>query len=261
MLKVNVIKLKNGAHMNIASTSPLRKQEGMGHVIVAVVILVVLAVIGFAGYRVVGSHNKKASTTTTKTTTSSESQASTSGCEATYHDANLCKFAVHASLDKVAYKATITGTDADGTASTMTLLSDGKGNTSLSGTGNGASFDSIQLGGKSYIKNGDVWYEYPAGDTSTPTEANPAANMNLVLGAGVTYKPLGKESCDGKTCFKYQVTEAATPNATQFAWFDDSSYMLRKWKYTDPSSGSMEMIITYQSVNITKPSPVQSLTQ
>ncbi|HSX31408.1 MAG TPA: hypothetical protein VLE99_05825 [Candidatus Saccharimonadales bacterium] len=235
----------------------LRKQEqGMGHILMVVLVLVVLGVIGFAGYKVMGS-NKKASTTTTSTTASTESKAATSGCEATYHDANLCKFAAQPQLDKVAYKATVTSTDTSGTTSTLTLLSDGKGNTSLSGTSNGTTLNTIQLSGVGYVENAGVWYQYPTGDSSAATSSDPTANMNLVLGAGITYKPLGKEACGSMTCFKYSVSEAATPNATQYAWFDTDHYLLRKWQYTDSTSGTMAMTIDYQSVSITKPSPVQ----
>jgi outer membrane lipoprotein-sorting protein len=177
---------------------------------------------------------------------------------AAYHDDNLCKFASHTSLDKVAYTAALKVTQTDGTNSTTTLQSDGKGNTALTGSSNGQQLNSITLNGVTYIQTNGTgpWTKYA---TNAPT-TDPTTNMNLSIGtAGITFKSLGTEACGSLTCYKYQVTSAASPAATQYVWFDNSSYLMRRWQYTDPSSGTTDMTINYQAVTITQPSPVQDL--
>jgi len=232
--------------------TPLKQnQQGMGHVVMVVTALVVVGVIGFVGWKVAGS-TKKASTVTTAATTNTEKIAAASGCEAAYHDANLCKFSTHAAIDKTAYKANLTTTGTDGKVTTLTLQADGKGNTALTGDG----LNTVQLDGTSYIQTEGVWYKYPASSTKSAA-ADPTANMNLVLGAGITYKPLGKEACGSRTCFKYQVSEAATPDTTQLVWFDTSDYLLRQWRATDKTNGTTQMTLDYSSVKITAPSPAQ----
>lgn len=231
------------------TTNPKQDQRGMAHVLMVVLVLVVVGVIGFAGWKVAGG-NKKASTVTSTTTKDTEKVAADSGCVAAYHDENLCKFSTNADIEKLAYTATLTSTDTDGTAGTFTLKSDGKGNSSMSGL-----LNTVQLDGASYIKNGNVWYKYPA-SSDEEDDSDPTADMNLVLGEGITYKPQGKEACGSRTCFKYEVTETASPETTQFVWFDTKDYLLRQWKSTG-ADGSALMTLEYGNVKISAPSPVQ----
>lgn len=237
-------------------------EQGIGHVLVVILVLVVIAAIAVVGWKV--ASNKKSSTSGSSSSNSSTAAASTadSSCLATYHDNNLCKFAANSTdFDKTAYTANLTVTQS-GTTSTMTLESDGKGNTELAGTSDGQTFNSITLDSVTYIQSGssDPWIEYPSG-TSAPT-TNPTSTMNIGVGSsGITYKSLGTAACGSLTCFKYQVSDSSTPSATQYAWFDSSSYKLREWQYNDGSGNTTDMTITYGNVNITKPSPVESLTQ
>lgn len=240
----------------------IRKQEqGMGHILLIALIVVVLAVVGGAGYEVSQKNKPKASTNSTTVSSTSPAPASDATCVATYHDANLCKFSANSDISKIPYTATLTTVNSSG-GGTMTLSSDGKGNTSSTLTGNGTTISTIQLAGASYVQttSGGTWYEYPAG-TSTPssTTSNPTSSMSLALGSTVTYKPLGTSACGSLTCYEYSVTTALTPGQTQYVWFDTGQYKLREWKDTDTSGDSTDMKITYPgSVTISKPSPVQS---
>ncbi|MEJ0073347.1 MAG: hypothetical protein WDN27_04695 [Candidatus Saccharibacteria bacterium] len=236
-------------------------QNGLGHVLLIILIVVVLAIIGFAGYTVSQKNKPKASTTATSTTAKSEASAADTGCVATYHDANLCKFASHASLDKVSYSATITSTDLQGTVTSFSFASDGKGNTSLSSGSGTSAFNSVALDGNTYIQTAGVWYEYPASSSTASSAPDPTADMNLVLGAGITYKPLGTSACGSSTCYEYQVSDTSEAGTTQYAWFGTSDYLLHEWKATDTTTGTTDMTITYGTVNITKPSPVQQISQ
>lgn len=249
--------------MKVTATGLRNDQKGVGHVLMVVLLLVVLAVIGLIGYKVAGG-NKKASTTTTTTTTTTEAAAADKGCVTTYKDENLCKFAAAGgALDKLAFKATATVTGGDN-AGNFTLLNDGKGNMSIDMTGGGSTLSTVTYGGHSYIKNDQgSWTDYGTDAQDT----NPAKDMNLVLGSGLTYTPLGKEACGNLSCFKYDLKDSSSPNDEQTVWFDTKSYLARQWKdvSTDDTTGAMTtivMTVTYPGkVTVSKPSPVVPLNQ
>jgi hypothetical protein len=205
---------------------------------------------------------KKASTTATATTTTTEAAAADQGCVTTYKDENLCKFAAKGGeLEKLAFKATaeVTGSS----TGNLTILNDGKGNSTVTMTGDGIALDAVTYSGNYYIKNGQgSWTDY-GGDSE---DTNPTKDMNLVLGSGLTYTPLGKEACGSLTCFKYDFKDASSPNDQQTVWFDTKSYLARQWKdvSTDDDSTvtTTTMTISYPGkVSISKPSPVVPLGQ
>ncbi|HEY5268475.1 MAG TPA: hypothetical protein VII94_05095, partial [Candidatus Saccharimonadales bacterium] len=181
-----------------------------------------------------------------------------SSCLATYHDSNLCHFSEFSTnFDKTAYTAQLTVTQS-GATSTMTLENDTKGNTKLTATGNGQTINSITLNGNTYIESSGSWIEYPSG-TSSPS-SNPTSSMTIGVGSlGISYKYIDTQACGSLSCFKYQVTDSASPGATQYVLFDKSSYKLREWLYSDSTGNTTDMTISYGAVNITAPSPVQSL--
>jgi outer membrane lipoprotein-sorting protein len=179
---------------------------------------------------------------------------------AIYHDSRICNFAAFStSFNKTAYTAALTIAQ-NGATNTATLKSDGKGNTELTTSSNGETLNAITLDNIEYIQNNGSgpWIEYNTGTTAPTT--NPTSSMNIGVGnSGITFKYIDTESCGSLTCYKYKVTDASTPSATQYVWFDNSSYKLRQWQYTDGSGNTTNMTVTYNAVNITKPSPVESL--
>lgn len=242
-----------------------RKQEqGVAHIGMVLLVVVVVAVIGFAGYTVykkTGS-GKKASTTSTTSTESTEAVAADQGCVTTYKDENLCKFAAKGgNLEKLPFKATATVTGGED-AGNFNLLNDGKGNTSVDITGGGMTLNAVTYGGHSYIKNSQgSWTDY---GTDTESQTNPAKDMNLVLGSGLTYTPQGKEACGSLTCFKYDLKDASSPSSEQTVWFDTKSYLARQWKYVSTDDNGVVtttiMTVSYPGrVSISKPSPVVPL--
>lgn len=58
------------------------------------VIVVVVAVIGFAGWQVAGKNKKTSNSTSSAVSSSTKAAANVaqSSCETKYHDADLCKF-------------------------------------------------------------------------------------------------------------------------------------------------------------------------
>lgn len=237
-------------------------QRGAISPLLIVVAVLIVAGIGLAGWKFISSNKTSPSTSASKTSSNSSSASTgvSSSCLAAYHDSNLCHFAEFApNFTKTAYTAKITNT-ASGATSTMTLENDGNGNTDLSGSSNGQAINAISLDGTEYVQasGSGPWIAYPSG-TSAPT-TSPTTNLNLGFGNGITFKSMGTAACGSMTCFKYQISDTTTPSATQYVFFDNSSYKLREWQYTSGTTNT-DMTITYQAVSITKPSPVESLSQ
>lgn len=237
--------------------SQKNNEQGVAHIALAAIVVVVIAVVGFAGWKVSsGSSSNKVSSAT-----KAVSAAAKSACLSTYHDNDLCKFeaqSIAQPIDKTGYTATITSSQS-GTDTSMVFKQDGKGNTSLSTTGGDSStqLNSIQYGGSTYIETNGVWTKYSGASVPTDT-TDPSTNLDFLNSLTNTkFTKIGSESCGGLTCLKYQITDNITPNATQYVWFDTKNYLLREWNSTDTSSGTVDMKITYGSVSISAPSPVQ----
>ena len=237
-------------------------ERGVGHLLMIIVAVLVLAAIGVVGWKVASNKSSNPSSNLSSAD-KAVSKAKQSSCMTAYHDSKLCSFAAFStSFNKTAYTATLKATQQGDTGSTFTIKSDGKGNTELVSTGSGQQIDAITLNGTSYIQSNGTgsWIAYPSG-TSTPT-LDPTTGMDIGVGSsGLAYKYLGKEACGSLTCYKYQVASSLTPGTTQYVWFDNNSYKLREWSYTDESGNLTDMVVNYSSVNITMPSPVESLTQ
>ena len=231
-----------------------KNQRGLAHIALAAIIVVIATAIGVAAWRI--SASNKTSTGGNKPVTNKAVQ---SACLKEINDANLCKFAANFTLN-TPYKAvaTVTGSSSDGT---MTILTDGKGNTSLSSNAGGQQLDSITLDNSTYIKDASsgTWMKYTS--SASTDSSNPANNLkistsDLTNGGTISYKALGKEACGSLTCFKYQQIDKSNTTATQYVWFDDQNYQLQRFSYSDPTTGTTDMTFTYQAVNITAPSPV-----
>jgi hypothetical protein len=241
-------------------------ERGITHLLV-IVFVIVVAVVGFTGYEVMSKNKSNApgSSSTGAASGSSAVSSSTvaSTCLAVYHDANLCHFEAYSDISKAAYEATLKTTDPQGAVTSMTLDNDGKGNTKLSGTGNGGSINSITLNSNLYTQDpsSGVWIEYTGANVPNQSQQNdPTSNMDITVGkAGINFTPQGKVPCGNLTCYKYKVSVAALPDASQAIEFDTASYRLREWDYSNSTQGSTIMTVSYPRISITAPSPVQQL--
>ncbi len=235
-------------------------QQGIAHIIILVLALIVIGAVAGVGYEVM-SKARTSSNSTTSTTAVKTNTAIDSKCLATYHDNNLCRFSTNASaLNNSSYVASLTIESPSGETSTIALKNDGKGNTELTTTGGGQTFNTISLNGNSYIQTGgsSTWTEYPAGVQSPTLQVNPSSKLDLATDTpNLTFKAIGKSACGSLSCYKYQLTDSSTPDKTQYILFDNHSYLLREWQASDSTTGKVDMKMNYQAVNITAPSPVQ----
>jgi hypothetical protein len=72
-----------------------------------------------------------------------------------------------------------------------------------------------------------------------------------------TYKKIGKEACGSMQCFKYQVIDPANTETTEYIFFDDREYQLRKTSSEDKEGNTSEANYTYGGVKIAVPSPTK----
>ena len=234
-------------------------QNGFAHLVLIVIVVAVVAIAGVAVWKVSSNKNSSTNSSTTATT-----KAAQSACEKSINDKDFCKFASHTDMVKAVYVATATSVTSEGT-STMTIKADGKDNTDLAISQNGAEVSRfISLDGATYTKtpDSDTWTKFPAASSATPKDTSPTSDIkinysNITENNTVSYKSLGKEACGKLTCFKYQVVDTASAGSTQYIWFDTKDYLMQRWSMKD-SSGSNDMAFTYpSSVTIAVPSPVK----
>lgn len=242
-----------------------RDSRGVFHPLMVVIIVVVLAAIGFAGWKVFSSKNSNNKSSASSAPATASNSAVETACNKELNDKVLCKFASHFSLAS-SYKATITSTDPSGTVSKMEMENDGKDNSStVTKDGSGKETAAyISLNKSSYIKNeaDGTWTKYTSSASSTTT--NPTSDIkvdtnDITNNNTTSYKSLGTEKCGSLTCYKYQVIDSTTPDTTQYIWFDNKNYLIQRWSSKD-ANGTTDMSFSYQSVNITVPSPVHDFT-
>ncbi len=235
-----------------------KDSRGFFHPLLIALSVVVLAGIGYAGWKV--SSNKKDTKASNSSAVASNSAVEAS-CNKEINDKIFCKFASHFNANST-YKATITSTDSKGTVNKIELQNDTKSNSSMvikDASGKEISAF-ITLDNSSYIKNeGDgSWTKYTssASADTKPTsdikiDTNDITNKNTI-----SYKSLGTEACGKLTCYKYQVVDSANADTTQYLWFDNKDYLMQRWSSKD-ANGTTDMSFSYQSVNIQAPSPVK----
>lgn len=237
-------------------------ERGIGQVVIIAIAVLVVAGIGLVGWQVTKKKNDSSSSSSQKVVTDKEA---VKACQEVFKDKDLCKFTGNYSLDNVSYKMTLTTTGQSGNNSS-TYLSDGKGNSSMSGTTNGEKTEFILLNKVSYMKDQSdgVWMKFPANDTTVPKEttSNPTSSVKFdtakdkAADSTITYKKLGKEKCGKLTCFKYQMIDSTKPNNIDYFWFDTKDYRMQHF-YSKDENGTTDMVISYEAVSIKAPSPTK----
>jgi outer membrane lipoprotein-sorting protein len=237
-------------------------QQGIAHIMMLVLAVVVIGGIGFAGYEVT-QKNKTATKSSQSPAKVATDNAQLSICQKQLNDANLCKFATNVSkLDSTAYSLVMTSSDGNGSSS-LSIKNDGVGGTEGSIKSGGLNYDIIAVPKYTFIKNEDgSWTRYPADSPDAPPTSNPLSDFKLsenndyTNGGKITFQKLGQEACGNLSCFKYNVVDKSdsSNSMNSTVWFDTKNYQLRRMQYKDPSGGgSVDLTITYENVKVTPP--------
>lgn len=229
-------------------------QRGIGHLIVVLLVVLVVAAAGIATWRIVEHQNKLA-----KRKTNSAAQ---NNCLDVYKDEKLCAFAAaNADLAKTPYTVVVRSTTAQGQSTEMTIKSDGKGNTSTFSKNGNRTYNTITIGNTVYVQNGNNWIEYAS--NAPITGANVAGNIKAAFSKTGTpeskqikYESMGREKCGQDTCYKYRVSNPARSGNTHI-WINASSNRLVRLT-TESSEGTTSYNVSYGPVTINAPSPVVS---
>ncbi len=235
--------------------------RGIAHAAAIGLIAIVVAVVGFAGWRVMDKNKDDKSGTNSSAVSSAEMREIEKACNQEIDDKDFCKFASNFTFES-SYKSTITTTGEDGTSVTE-METDGKGNSSMITKQDGKETGAfITLDNVSYYKDqaSNSWFKMAGSDTETPDTEEFTDDIKVdttdFKDDKSAYKKVGKEKCGNLNCFKYQITDKESPNIEQFIWFDDKDYQLRRWN-TKEGANTTDMTIEYTSVNIKAPSPVK----
>lgn len=246
---------------------PQPDEHGRRRVLYVILVALAVVVVGLASWKVIADNTKKPSGEVSNSTNALANNFVSSGtvyttCLGKFHDTSLCRFSATESaqpLSKTAYKATMV-TNQNGTGATLVYQQNGKGDTVITASSGGSAtpgLNSVKYKGSFYIQDGNAWVKYPA--KSMPALSTSPAN-SLSFMSSLVSKNLTKvysEACGSLTCLKYQLMDSTTPNTTSYVWFDTRHYLLREWSSSDPSSGSIDMKISYQPVTISAPTPVE----
>lgn len=71
------------------------------------------------------------------------------------------------------------------------------------------------------------------------------------------YKKVGIEACGKLTCFKYQVIDPAITDSTEYIFFDNKQYQLRKTISVGPDNNQSTSEFDYSKISIDIPSPIK----
>lgn len=225
--------------------------RGIAHIALVAVIVVVVAAVGFAAYRVM---NQEKDSDTSGGASTSESQSTEVPCES--DDKDLCKFFTSWKASEK-YRMSTKGDDGE-----AVFEVDGE-KSRVKMTLNGNPYEVITIGKATYTKAGDKWYKQTIKDAEDdvakdykvdfdePDESDETEDDS-------TYKKLGKEACGNLNCFKYEVIEKGSTGDKQYIWFDDKDYQLRRVQSVT-KDGTTDMTFEYSNVTISEPSPVTEL--
>jgi len=179
-------------------------------------------------------------------------------------DPELCKFMNNWQTIKD-YSMTSTSTDKAHGAKMESVFEISGKNTHMIGKENGKdNYEMISIDNSTYTKDysDNTWWKMtydPEKNKELTKEfmKDDVFDEDKAVEDKTEYKLIGKEACGNMTCFKYQVIDANDTSTTQYIWFDDRDYLLRKQSTVDADGNSMDVMFAYGSVTVSVPSPVK----
>ncbi len=224
--------------------------------LIIVLVLVVLGGVGFATYWL-GFKDKNSSSEGS----GSVLNALNSDCK--YKDADLCKF-INSWKEQKYYTIDSTTTDSEGKQTKMVMKIESDSKTQMIGYENDKEiYNYITIGSDHYTKDfsDDKWTKTTlSSDQPTETQTNTTYKFDEKAENATdttTYKKIGTEACEKLTCFKYQVIDPSNTNSTEYIYFDNKDYQLRKIRSELKDSGVTESVYSYSKFTISVPSPIK----
>ncbi len=239
----------------------MKNQKGFAPI---AIILIAVVILGAVGYTLT-----KGKTGGGITLPKIGGPALNANCE--LKDPDLCKY-VNRSMTGDFFKNgmvmnTVT-TDKNGKKSESLFEIDGKENSRMMSYQDGKeTMGIVNLNKISYMKDltDGKWWKYESNtDQKSETKDQKPENIKEQMKKyaeeykdKTTYKKIGKETCGALTCFKYQMILTDMPDYTQYIYFDDREYLMRKTRTEDKSGMITETSYEYKSVTIKEPSPIK----
>lgn len=231
-------------------------QRGIAHIALIIGVVLFVGVIGLITWRVLS---------TQQPTNNNQAQETNTPCES--DDQDLCAFFASWSANSD-YRVNSTQT-IEGTTTTSMFESTNGGTRFHIKTQVGEyPYETISIGNTVYTKNNSdgVWYKQTneatesedlKGDYEYDFEETTSTDESAVK---TEYKKVGTEACGDLTCLKYQIVDPATPELTQYLWFDTDEHRLRRMVLETPTSLS-DQSFSYDNVSISEPTPVKELAE
>lgn len=241
--------------MNNTSTSAAPKKSKLW--IIIVVVLVVLLAIGAGVFFWLRNRSTNSGISVLSQITAN------ADCMKKYNDQDLCKFFTSWQNEKY-YTFSATNTDKDGKVTQYVLKSAGKDNTQMTSSEAGKeNFNVITIADATYTKDytDNQWWKTVSkkDDATVKSETENELDFTSTTAAEdkTTYKKIGTEACAKLTCFKYQVIDPAVTDSTEYIYFDNKDYKLRKTRSEYKDGTISESTVDYSKVTITAPTPVK----
>lgn len=235
---------------NVASAEqPKGGGKGNKTVLIIVIVVVVIGALAFGYFKFFGKKDGAVSSVL--------SPSSSSECK--QDDPDLCKF-----LNNWKNPGDMTmtfSTTGGGKTYQGVFKLDGDNSEMTSATAGKEDMHVISIGETTYTLDyaDNKWWKY----TPTSSEASDSVvsetkeSLDFDADGQTTYKKIGKEACGKFNCFKYQVVEPGNEDSTEYIYFDDKDYLLRKTRSEGKDGTISESTIEYGNVSVSAPSPVK----
>lgn len=225
-----------------------------GFVPIAIIIAIVVAVLAGGGYFLASKNG----------TAPALPIGPTLNPNCKFNDPDLCKF-VNNWKDIKNYSVKSTSTSKEGKFDSLVEISGQDKFHMVTSENNKESYNVITIGDTTYTKNysDNTWWKQKQDkqveDLKSKIEFKVEDNKDTQqVEDKTTYKALGKEACGSRNCFKYQVITPDAKSLTEYIWFDDKEYLLRKSRTEDQGIVD-EAEYSYDRINISEPSPVKEI--
>jgi hypothetical protein len=232
-------------------------QRGFAHVIAIVAVIVMLGALGYVGFRAFS--NKSIGDRAAEAVASI---AASKECMDEYSDKDLCKFISSWNINEKFKLESTTTFEGQTSKSVMTI----DGESSYYMMDGEFAMEVITIGDTTYTKAGDTWWKQTAvkADEAEPVpskddfkfEEPKAETEEKDL---TKYVKVGKEACGDLNCFKYQVVDPKDAEMTEYIWFDDKDYLIRRTLSEDSDGTKSDSVFSYDNISVKVPSPVKEL--